>query len=228
MQVNKSLKLLKKINSVYHSLIDGSESVSRLEQELLKRYVIQFYDSLIDEAEINAEVEQKPAIKIEPAATQEERILAKEVDEVVVSSQSQESTVSVARPEPIIIDKRVEQAEQLVAEPIVVEDQKPDLISDLLAEVAQNQESSHIGERFVSDLKKSMGLNDKLRYANELFGGNQSRLLETLDMLNESPTLDDVRGHLNVIASEFQWLEDPKRESASRFLQLVHRKFNKS
>ena len=37
----------------------------------------------------------------------------------------------------------------------------------------------HIGQKLVKDLKKSIGLNDKLRYANDLFAGNQSQLLET-------------------------------------------------
>ena len=44
MQVNQSLKLLKKINSVFHTIMEDGNAVSALEKQLLRSYVIQFYE----------------------------------------------------------------------------------------------------------------------------------------------------------------------------------------
>ena len=231
MQVNKSLKLLKKINSVFHSLMEDAESISKLEQELLKSYVIQFYDSIIEEENSAAPSEDfvkqhEKAHKIQE--TQEQRILAAaEVSEVgPTPARSEPGLAPTLAPASVVEDKPEPDSHPIAAE--VANENEEYALDSLFKEVAELQNNSHIGERLITDLKKAMGLNDKLRYANELFGAKQSRLLDVLEKLNTTANFSSAKRILTPAAAEFEWLNADKHESVIGFLTLVHRKFNKS
>ncbi len=214
MHVNKSLKLLKKINSIFHTIMENSESVSALEQELLKSYVVQFYDSLTEEKEERLSKVDEPV----PVGDRPKVSDVEEQQSIAEEAQDQERPAMpaepVAEPQADPVDK------------VQDNDDPVDLLSPIFTEIKNNRSMSHIGERLISDLKKSMGLNDKLLYANTLFDGNQSQLLETLEKLNEAADLDSVRSYLNSLAHLYDWTETSKLKSTTNFLHLVLRKFS--
>lgn len=217
MQFTKSLKLLKKINSVFEHISDEPENLSSLEEELLKSYVVQLYDSIITKDEVTTEVR----------ASSTEPVLSVSTDPKTIEEKPEPITATEANGEQKngSVTTSYEPTEEVREEESEIEATQ-DLLGALFIEIEQEQGNSHIGERLVSDLKKSMGLNDKLLYANTLFNGDQTQLLSTLEHLNSAEDVESVKARLNVLAEKNNWLNDEKRKTVSQFIRLVVRKFS--
>lgn len=235
MHANKSLKLLKKINSVFHTLMEDPTSVSALEKELLKSYIVQFYDAVTD-----SEVEQlAPQKKIKitkdvKSVNQEQAAPVHPAPDASgpassaspVSNDEKEAEVTPTISTATILSEEASVSTNKPEEAQNQSSQETDLLAPIFEEVYQSRSTSHIGERLISDMKKSMGLNDKLLFANVLFGGNQSLLLESLDELNKVSDLAEAKVYLNALAKEHDWTHKGKQSSVSKFISLVVRKFD--
>jgi hypothetical protein len=219
MHVNKSLKLLKKINTVFHTILEDSHDVSKLEQALLKSYVVQFYDAILEEDTQTSAADPNINIKNDPDP------IEAQIDVASTYAREDRDAETPARPSNPPSDEKLE---VVANSPEKSSSEVPteDLLAPLFEEVIQSQSKGHIGERLISDMKKSMGLNDKLMFANVLFGGNQSQLLETLEEMNQASKLVEVKDYLNNLAKQHSWTEETKHNSVVNFLSLVVRKFD--
>ncbi len=215
MQIDKSLKLLKKINTVYHDILEDGDGASALEQQLLRNYVIQFYDAIIEESSSNS-------ASVSPPTTSEEAIETPIVDK---PSGLPDPTPAAAPKEPVQVQEVV--AERVVDDVAVLVNaengngQTLPFLQELFEAVEGELHAGHLGQKMIKDLKKAIGLNDKLRYATDLFGGNQSQLLETLEMMNEEKEVDRVKTHINELAKKYNWQEESKKSTVRNFLQLI-------
>ena len=213
MQIQKSLTLLKKINALFQSIVDHSDSVSRLEADLLKSYVIEFYDSITHEESQHGSTSQDSHARVEtivPTNPEEVEDLEPNVQPVETETKSVEETPYSSE-------------EDMASDISIADDQNH--LDELIEEMERSQLSSHIGEKFVTDIRKSMGLNDKLLFANSLFNGNQSKLLEFLDQVNSAESFEDATGLLRNVAKSNEWSSDSRRQSAVKLLHLINLKF---
>ncbi|MCF6342973.1 MAG: hypothetical protein L3J31_09240 [Bacteroidales bacterium] len=75
----------------------------------------------------------------------------------------------------------------------------------------------------VSDLRQSIGINEKFLFINELFNGDLGRYNKTVDELNALTTLKGVQTFLMEIKIQHQW--DEGLEAYQKLSELAERKF---
>ncbi len=98
---------------------------------------------------------------------------------------------------------------------------------DLFAFKTTGELSQKLADSRVEDLHKSMGLNDKFLYINELFGGNSTRFKQAIDHFNtECRDLDDAREYIErELIQTFRWLTPLKTSLAKDFIKLLRRRY---
>lgn len=78
-----------------------------------------------------------------------------------------------------------------------------------------------IAKAIYPDLKKSLSLVDRFRFAKELFANDMNRLDETLGKLNEMQSLDEA---IHFLDTEFAW--DWNNEPAADFKEMLTNRFS--
>ncbi len=98
--------------------------------------------------------------------------------------------------------------------------------SDLFDTKSSNDLSSRLGLSKIDDLKRAFGLNDKMMYTNELFGGNNNVFKETMDQLNSFVTFNQAKDYLmKNIANKYNWTAKTKSKLAKDFIKTISRKY---
>jgi hypothetical protein len=77
----------------------------------------------------------------------------------------------------------------------------------------------------VTDLKKSIGINEKFKFVNELFDGHLQDYNESIDFLNNCKTVNEAQNFIDdTLIPKFNWKKD---SAVYQSLQsLIQRKFN--
>jgi hypothetical protein len=85
--------------------------------------------------------------------------------------------------------------------------------------------SEKLGLQIASDLNKSLTLNDKLWYTNELFNKDGALFQSTIQKLNLTSLLDEAKEILIDLADKNDWGNHEKKETAILFSKIVLSKF---
>lgn len=91
---------------------------------------------------------------------------------------------------------------------------------------AARELSEKLSQRPIRDLTKAFSLNDKLLYANELFGKELVVFNEEVRKINGLKNFDDAKQHLAHLADKFNWSSKSKVPMAKDFVLLVKRRFS--
>ncbi len=228
------IKKLAKISNLVQS-IDDDNSISNLEKDLLLSYVRNLYDNIIDTTpQINKDL---------PSPSQK-----KDVDSVLNSLPK--PIIKTAEPEPIkppveeeVITKIVEvevasvPISDHVSEIRTVENinlaatKVPDSVSnESISEIFKIESGNDLSDKLsmsrLDDIRKGMGLNERLFTQKELFGDNSTHFNEVLDVLNNQTSFEAAKEYLikNVIPL-YKWDSENRIKKASTFVKLVRRKF---
>lgn len=238
MQVKRSLKLLTKINDVFKHIIDEGDALSALERQLLKNYIIDLYDAVNEETSETAPDTSNNHVE-KPSITKSVREVTepKPVQIVVPAQPTKPKPTTVEPPKATVYAEQSgvplsaatqESVQAATAEvkttATVATTTKEGALDSFYTSIDAEIKSGHLGQTLIKDLKKSIGLNDKLRYANDLFAGNQSKLLETLDLVNQESDRDKIKSHLNDLAEEFNWTSPTRTKTLTHFLHLIFSK----
>lgn len=222
MRIKKIEKRLSKINRVFNAFKDDG-NISKIEKDLLLGYVRDLYDLIIDNddepVDVNEEkLEKQPIVQI----------FEKEDVEVV----DQISTE--------IIEIEEEVKEELIEEEIldnnpteVLEGQKSDALniylSDKLVEIFNMPGVTDLSDKLasspISDVSKSMGINERYFTISELFGGDSQKFVEACDALNNFKSLDQAQPFLVDIAVKYGWEKGPKMKKAHNFVKHINRRY---
>lgn len=90
----------------------------------------------------------------------------------------------------------------------------------------QNELSDKLSLSPIADLRRALGINDKLLVVNELFKGDRESYQETIDVLNTKYSFADAQSYLvRYIIDKFDWLDEEKIDPAREFIKLVERRF---
>ncbi|RMF20426.1 MAG: hypothetical protein D6765_16895, partial [Bacteroidetes bacterium] len=78
----------------------------------------------------------------------------------------------------------------------------------------------------IRDLRKAMGLNEKIFTINELFGGDKELYENAILMLNELDNFEQAKAYLleNMVL-KFGWTTKDKKKKARNFINLVRRRY---
>lgn len=253
MNVGQSKILLDKINSLFKSISADDGPPSAIERDLMLSYVRQLYDACLAETGIAAApVAAPPAPKPAPRPEPVVKKYVPPVVETPAAPKARPEPVAppppVQQPEPVV--KAVEQPappapkpEPVIATPApepekVVAPPPPPVrqattsvrssnkaIESLFETRAAKELSEKLGERRIEDLTRSMSINDRLLYINDLFGKDQPAMEDTLKLLNKYDSMDEAKTLLINLAEQYNWADDEKQETARHFIKLVRRRY---
>ncbi len=244
---------LAKLNSVYATLSED-EVISSLEKELLKKYLVNLFDALMHGDEESTQVKEIKSSKKEEKASRTERAdRTPRSERSSRSEKKEESTVEKESHEQAKAEQEKEEpveelssmAEQKVAEevveakvPVVKTIEKPTIPSppekyklpaellSIFEEEKTSELSDKLGLSKVEDIKKSMGINEKIFTIKELFGGDQEKFNATLTKIEACKDYSEATELLGkTIAKEENWADENKIKKAKQFVKLVQRKF---
>lgn len=234
MNTDKINKKIRKISLLLETFEDGNQ-ISALEKDLLLSYIKDLYDMVLDTSVSRNEVRTEardiqvipedlggPSDKISPIPSPkiQEREVHKEpvVTEVTVplpqKKEAVQNTVSVADTVKIPVVKPTGTHLSQEAMEEIFKEEKVSELSDKLS-------MSHI-----DDIRKGLGLNERLFTQKELFGDNSSHFNEVLDTLNKMSTYDEAKTYLlNNVIPVYHWDSEGKVKKAATFIKLVKRRF---
>lgn len=126
---------------------------------------------------------------------------------------------------PPTIEKIQETKDEELALPPAVEEAKKSVPTTDDTEVTEDDNSlaAKLKYRPISDLTKSLGINEKYLFSNELFDGNSSEMAATLSTLNSYKSFDEAQKKLNDLCQKYNW--DKKNSFYKEFELLVKRRF---
>ena len=77
----------------------------------------------------------------------------------------------------------------------------------------------------ILDLKKSIGLNQKFLFTNDLFKGNKNDFESVIEKINTFDSIIEAKAYLSSeIENKYNWEEDSS--AVKQFISLIERKFN--
>jgi len=217
MNFEKSKVLLKKINAL-HEAADERLGVSSLEKDLMLQYVRDFYEAIKDKNHV--------------AAIPKERV-AQPIREVV---QQEAPRIFEPAPEPAsnyntVISDAIETTKPAPAPQVTPTVQvKTSKITEELSALFDESEKEESGSRYlggrITDIGKSMGINDKILTINDLFKGDQSLFNSTVSHLNSLSDFEEAKSYLGSgVAEEMNWADASRRGKAVRFINLMRRRY---
>lgn len=198
MNIEKSKKLLKKIDRLLNNLVEDGEEATVSERKLLISYLHELEDLFSDGMDAMPEAEQASP----QAIVEQVNETIEEVEEEVIDEEELE--------EEIIVEEVIDEA-----------------MDDLFNFEDSDDLSGKFASSPIADLTKAMGLNEKILTINELFNGNASEYEKTMADLNGLTDFDEAKKMLVTgAATQYEWLTDNKRKKAIHFIKLIRRRYN--
>jgi len=244
MNVKQAKILLEKINRLFQSMT-MDDHISEIEKELMRNYIKQMYEEFMPDNAATATpiapppVVEKPKVVVPPPVVEPPRVQRVETP----PPPPPPPKVEVA-PEPVVVPEpapmpaakaaRVATPQPKAAKPEPVKAAPPkrvskSKVSEEHEELFEQKEATELSERLslrpLKDLRKAMGINERILTTNELFDGNGDALKDTLTTLNGLSTFDEAKDYLSNIAGIYNWSSRKKKKKAQIFIKLIRRKF---
>jgi hypothetical protein len=168
-----------------------------------------------------AELEEEPAtieldLDVKPLKEVPEAAIETKEDSVTEPEEAKEEE------EPLI---------EVIAEPEPIEEKKApslddelkDTISvDVVADLFENATKKSLNDKLHGDIQ--IGLNDRIAFVKNLFGGSQEDFNRVVSQLNTFKTEKEAKKFLNkMVKPDYNWSD--KEEYEERFMAIVERKF---
>lgn len=233
MNIKKVEKQLRKINQLFDNIRED-DKVSLIERDLMMSYVRELYEKLIDDREPtskNSELKKQKDKKVdrkveEPTSNYVPQdsianVVLQEVKETEPSDQSYEPIVEAPQQQiaPVV-------NEPVVAEPIVETPSVPQELLALFEFDSVNELSDKLSRSPITDLTKSMGINEKIFTVQELFGGDSALFANAMQTMDKFSSLEQARDYLvENVAVEQNWTAEDKVKKALNFIKLISRRY---
>jgi hypothetical protein len=257
MDLQKAKILLEKVNALYKSMSADARHVSTIEKDLMRSYIQQLYEVFLDLPVGTTPPETPPVeiIKSSPKITlrKPEPVPPSPPVSTPKPVQTKQETlpeqapapdpipapapVPEKKPEPLIPLPKVEPAPPVrempnVAppatsrpEPSVIPNEEE--MEELFAFSSAKELSEKLSELPITDIKKAIGINERIFTINELFGGDQATFDLTLTTLNQLKNYEEAKDFLiRHVAGRFNWVAKDKKSKAKTFIKLVKRRYS--
>lgn len=243
MNVKQAKILLEKINRLFQSMT-MDDHVSEIEKELMRNYIKQMYEEFMPKngastQSIAPPVIEKPRVVAPPPVVEPPRVQRVETPPPPPPPPKVEvapEPVAVPEPVPMPVAKAapvvIPQPKAAKPEPVKVAPSKrvsKPKISEDHEELFEHKEATDLSEKLsqrpLKDLRRAMGINERILTTNELFDGNGDALKDALTSLNNLNTFDEAKSYLSNIAGIYNWTSKKKKKKAQIFIKLIRRKF---
>ncbi|NRB46178.1 MAG: hypothetical protein HRU41_00790 [Saprospiraceae bacterium] len=246
MNLQQAKILLEKINSLYKSIsMDGE--IATIERDLMLSYIRQLYETFhqMDEngtvaspKSRDAKVKQNPDLEItnEPAVKppvkkyKPPRII--EIPDTVKETPPapKKQAPPPPPPKPAPKSKPAPKPEPPKAPPApkpapTATGSSNPKIKKLFVFKEAKELSEKLSAQPIKDLTKSMAINDRLLYTNDLFGKDNNALNAALKQLNGLSSMDQAQPMLEELAEKYDWTSEEKTDTAISLIKLVRRRY---
>ena len=232
MNFKKVEKATKKINQLLDNMKD-EEHVNKIEKDLLLSYIRDLYEKVIyseesskktaskattEKKEIKSHiVESKKEVKSHTPPIGIADVVRQEIKETVY--QSDLTPVQKTIEAPVEAPVAEEPTAQII-------DNAPQELIELFETGLVNEISDKLSRSPISDLTKSMGINERIFTVNELFGGDSGLFNTTMQELDKLSSLEQARDYLVTnVAIEQNWSSESKIKKAATFVKLIGRRY---
>ena len=166
---------------------------------------------MIDFAIFDDEPEVTPETVIEE--TPEPVVIIEPEPEVIAEH------VAVVEPEPVR-----EEPIEVKAEPISAESPTMSVQSFLdKIKIEDNSVASRFTNSKLDSLIGAFGLNQRLRYINDLFDGSSEMFSDAIKALDSQPSLNEANLKAATLATDYDW--DPEEEIVIEFMSYLNRRY---
>lgn len=206
MNIKDSNKHFEKLSRFY-AQVSADGQVNKIELDLLKSYVLNFYETL-----------SEPAGSSNPTPQETKKVEVKEPtpEPVVEKVETQEAPIAEQAPSENTSPKPVSKPKS----------KNPSDFETLFSLETGNEISDKLSMSPIKDVAKAMNINERIFTIKELFGGNQESFDTTMNKLNGFSTYDEATKFLSEeIVETNGWLEPSKTKKVKTFLKLVARKY---
>lgn len=235
------LKKLKKIQALVDSFEDNT-SISSLERDLLLSYIRNLYDVVMEDTIAIAAVkttisafketvetivpEIKPIVEVQKVEEIQENPLIEEKIKILEPIARELEKVKATE----VVAQQVEVAEEVQPKPKPYAEKtnvSTDILNEIFKEGPVSELSDKLGMTHLDDIRKGMGLNERLFTQKELFGDNTAHFNEVLDTLNKVGTYEEAKSYLiEKVIPMYKWDSEINIKKAATFVKLVRRKFH--
>lgn len=114
-------------------------------------------------------------------------------------------------------------------EPVVPEQKKETIFDkaaslyDKIAKPAEKTVASQASRQPISNIKASIGINEKFSYLKDLFKNNVNEYNEALDKLNDFDSYSDAEDFFQELKAKYSW--DPESKSFQGLAELLNRRY---
>lgn len=248
MNLAKAKILLDKINRLYKSMSLDEENVAPIENDLMRDYIKQLYETFLQEEGRSTPVTSKrtttPRATYTPPAEVRKKVVPTPPARPVVAAIPVVQTPPPPPPPPVVEEipvvrtaapppPPVVEAKPVIAVPTprpvrtaptyTVDPEHADLFD---VNLDSKELSERLGQTKIRDLNNAMGLNERIFTVNELFGADNSLYRNTIKDLNNLNSFEEAKAYLSAnVAEKFNWTQKSKRNKAKIFIKLVRRRY---
>lgn len=214
----------------------NDREMSRLDLDILMEHTRDLYDLLCDYQadKIEAEPEEHDVVETEineggELINHEEEEKPEAIKHVLEVSEDEKDDIDEKDEEDDEDDEdwEDEEDETFRVEPINVDDfeDSPMLIAPEPEKPVEEDNSlaARLQRTPVTDIRLSLGINDKVMIINDLFMGSVDRYNKSIDALNDFPTLSGAKVYMSELQIELQW--DVESQAYKMLNDLVERRF---
>ncbi len=240
MDLHKAKVFLDKINREYARMSKDPENIMRIDVDIMLAYVRDLYEALLAEPTTVAAPAQRQSVA--PAAPPPSRPAAPEpvaAPEKVVTpptpAPAPPPAPPVVPPAPSMSEavKNADPLPQVKPQAPVASPTPPPSFpapppeAEALFEYKQAIElSEKLSELPIPDLRKAIGLNDKLLLTRELFGEDSETFEKTIAALNSFSSMEQAKAFLlEHCVMRYRWTDKKRIETAKKFIKLVRRRY---
>lgn len=244
MNVKQAKILLEKINRLFHSMT-MDDHISEIEKELMRNYVKSLYEEFLPARGTSASpiVEAPKVVKEVPKPKPAPARVAPVVETPPPPPPPKVEAVPipvsppppVPKPKPVVVEppKVIKKVVPSPPPPPPVRASAPkskkSSMSEEMEDLFEFKKATDLSERLsespIKDLRKAMGINERILTTNELFDGNGDALKDALSTINNLNSFDEAQDYLINIGEIYDWTTKKKKKKAKVFIKLVRRRF---
>ena len=234
MNVPQAKESLEKIIRHFKTLDLQTGNVGTLDRDLMLGYIRTLYDAVLSEQQQPSKATPPPAAepaKATVAAAFERPIAPKPVvKETPPPPPEPEHIVLFSPPPP---PPKVEPKPEPIAVATPKQSPEPKTTGKVPAEVValfdikvSKELADRLTETPIADIKKALGVGDKLATISQLFGGTAAAFDDAIREIHAATNFYEARDYLiDNFAVQYDWGNEEKHATAKAFVKLVRRKF---
>ncbi len=250
--------LLEKINTLYRHIEAAPGGASAVERDLMRSYIRHLYEGFLEIPEPvrktpplpNLAPDGPPGIEIlrtePPTQTGHPKtaLFTPNREPVPAPARAEPTPKPEDRPAVSFPAAAGHRSSEPPVRPVVPPEEKmspvptPEIVAgnepdaELLALFsvdAAKELSEKLGALPIQDIRKAMGLNERIFNTNELFSGDAALFDATLDALDRCRDFEEASRYLlEHVAARFDWSAPARKNKARNFIKLVQRRYNRT